>query len=240
MTPVWEETYRLRANDFDARLGWKPSAVLDLFQSVAGTHADALGIGFNAMLARDLLWVVVRVRYEVLGTPALYSRVVLRTWPLPPTGIGGRREYRVTDEAGHELLRGTSDWVFIDAATRKLTPARDVYPADATYCTERALDTRATKVPDFAPEGEPMRVTPGFCEEDMNGHVNNTRYADFAFNALAPAPEERVAAFQIDFRREVLPGEPLSVAVCREAGRALVRGDGPEGETRFACAVTWA
>ena len=240
MTPVWEETYRLRANDFDARLQWKPSAVLDLFQSVAGVHAESIGIGFNAMLSRDLLWVLIRVRYEVIATPPLYSRVVIRTWPLPPTGFGGRRDYLVTDEAGNELLRGTSDWVFIDAATRKLTPARDVYPSDATYCTERALAGRVGKVPDFATDAAPFAVTPHFCEEDMNGHVNNTRYADFALNALSPAPDERIAAFQIDFRREVLPGEPLTLHALRREGDALVRGEGEEGETRFACAVTWA
>ena len=240
MTQVWEEPFRLRANDFDARLQWKPSAVLDLFQSAAGVHADSLRAGFGDMLSRGLLWALVRVRYEVIATPPLYSRAVVRTWPLAPGGMSCRRDYLVTDEAGRELLRGASDWVFLDAATRKLTPTRSVYPPDATYLTERALPARMTRIPDFEGEGAPVIVTPGFCEEDMNGHVNNTRYADFALNALSPAGDERIAAFQIDFRREVLPGEPLTPFTRREDGRAWVRGEGGEGECRFACAVTWA
>ena len=240
MTQVWEEPFRLRANDFDARLQWKPSAVLDLFQSAAGVHADSIRAGFNDMLSQGLLWALVRVKYEVIATPRLYSRAVVRTWPLAPGGMSCRRDYLVTDEAGGELLRGASDWVFLDAATHKLAPARNVYPPDAAYLTERALSARMTRVPDFEPEGTPFLVTPGFCEEDMNGHVNNTRYADFALNALSPAGNERIAAFQIDFRREVLPGEPLTLFTRREEGRALVCGRGGEGECRFACAVTWA
>ncbi|MBP5617647.1 MAG: hypothetical protein J6X61_00670 [Clostridia bacterium] len=240
MTPVWEEPFRLRTNDFDPRLQWKPSAVLDLFQSAAGVHADSLCAGYRDMLSQGLLWVLVRVKYEVIATPPLYSRVIVRTWPLAPGGMSCRRDYLVTDEAGGELLRGTSDWVFLDAATRKLAPPHNVYPPDATYLTERALSGRVARVPDFEGEGPLLTVIPGFSEEDMNGHVNNTRYADFALNALSPAENERIAAFQIDFRREVLPGEPLTLSCRREDGRALVRGEGGEGECRFACAVTWA
>lgn len=240
MIALWEETHRLRANDFDARMQWKPSAVLDLFQSAAGVHADSLHIGFSDMLKRDLLWVLVRVRYEVVATPPLYSLIRIRTWPLAPGGLSGKRDYLVTDLEDKVLLRGTSDWVFIHAGTRKLTPARDVYPPDTEYCEERALLTRTGKVPDFAPEGAPFLVTPHYCEEDMNGHVNNTRYADFALNALSPGEEERIAALQVDFRKEVMPGETLSLFTRREEGRALVRGEGPEGECRFACDVTWA
>ena len=53
----FEKEFYLRTSDFDCRMELQPSAVLDLFQDVAGEHARALGIGREAMLAEKLLWV---------------------------------------------------------------------------------------------------------------------------------------------------------------------------------------
>jgi len=65
----FERKYYLRTSDYDSRLKLSPAAILDLFQDAAGTHAEELGIGFEAMLARKLIWVVARIRFRVLADP---------------------------------------------------------------------------------------------------------------------------------------------------------------------------
>ena len=46
MKKLWQREYTLRAGDFDKFDRIKPSAVLDLFQDVAGQHAEEIGVGF--------------------------------------------------------------------------------------------------------------------------------------------------------------------------------------------------
>ena len=53
----YSEAAVLTAKHFDARGNVLPAVVLDLFQKAAGHHAECLGVGFEAMIAKNLLWV---------------------------------------------------------------------------------------------------------------------------------------------------------------------------------------
>jgi acyl-ACP thioesterase len=90
---IFEKHYTLRGSDFDLNKQIKPSAVLDLFQEVAGQHAYELGIGFTDMLQKGYLWVVLKVKYQVLKAPELYQGVKVSTWPLKQKRLDLQRYY---------------------------------------------------------------------------------------------------------------------------------------------------
>lgn len=236
MNSVASYEYTLRANDFDCRNKLLPSAILDLFQDAAGRHANELGVGFSAMLERNVLWVIVRVRFQVLRTPPLYSRVKVITWPLAPTRASCRRDYIIEDEQGQPLVKGTSDWVFMHCEKRRLLPATDVYPLKQ-FCDSLAVEDKALKLHNFEHEGEAYNVTAGFCELDMNGHVNNTKYANFVLDAVGLRDDEEIESFQLDYRKEVKAGEQLSVLSRRNDGEILAKGLGEDGAVRFTCRI---
>ena len=236
MKPVAAYEYTLRTNDFDCRRKLMPSAVLDLFQNAAGRHAYELGVGFDAMLQKDVLWVIVRVRFQILRTPPLYSRVKITTWPLPPTRASCRRDYVIEDEGGQTVVKGTSEWVFMHSTERKLLPATDIYPLDE-FCDTLALEDKTSKLRDFEPEGQPFDLTAGFCDLDMNGHVNNTKYANFVLDAVPLREDEEIEFFQLDYRKEVRAGEKLSLLSRRNEGEIVAKGLGEDGGVRFACRI---
>ncbi|MBQ8893538.1 MAG: hypothetical protein IJ043_03920 [Clostridia bacterium] len=205
-----------------------PKTVLQLFQQAADTHGELMGVGFKGMMKKGLLWVVTQIRYEVVKKPEKNQSVQLITWPLPAARIGFERNCIIADEQGEPLIRGTSLWVVIDTATRRLANGIALYP-QGDYCTERIFPDRARRIRDF--EAEPVfTVTPGEEYIDRNGHVNNTHYAAFAMEALG-SPE--VTAFQIDYIHEVLAGQPLTLCT---AGN-LVKGISSDGTMMFACSV---
>lgn len=229
--------YVLRATDFDCRRQLLPSAVLGLFQDAAGKHATELGVGYDAMLARKILWVLVRVRYQVEKMPPLYSRVRVTTWPLPSGKASCRRDYLIEDENGNLYIRGTSDWAFIHSEERRLLPVGDVYPLEV-LCSDMAFGDKTRKLPDFEPQGEAYIVTPGFCDLDMNGHVNNTKYANFVLDAVVPREGEEIDTFQIDFRKEVMAGSRLSVLSRRGDGEIAAKGLDEDGTVHFVCQMS--
>ena len=93
MRKLWEKEYYLRANDFDRYNRIKPSAVLEIFQDAAGQHAIELGVGFEDMFKRSYLWVLTRIKLQILSQPKSYQRVVVKTWPLTPNRLSYRRDY---------------------------------------------------------------------------------------------------------------------------------------------------
>ena len=235
---IFEKEYELRAADFDCYDRMHPASILSLFQDVAGIHANELGIGFAALMERQTIWVLTKVRYELVGTPRRYERVRVRTWPLPPARINFRREYCIETMDGEVLVQGTSEWVVVHSEKRRVLPAVDVYPTD-DYCTDTCFPGRLAKVPLFDPEGEGREVVPGFTQLDINGHINNTCYADFVMDALSPAADTVVTGLQIDYHRELMAGQRFTLHLRREGDQLLACGSA-EGERMFSCRLQLA
>jgi len=236
MQNIYEKSFSLRTADFDCRRKISPAAVLDLFQAVAGEHANALGCGFDALYSRQLLWVLVRTKYEVVRQPEMYQTVKIKTWPLTPSRVGFQREYVMEDERGNILIKASSDWVVIHSELRKIISATDIYPK-MEFLTEKSFDERLKKVPDFDDEGDGLAICPGFSQLDMNGHVNNTKYANYTMDALDPNENEEIKAFQIDYRHEVQKGDNLKIYTHKEGETVLAKGVKDTGEVMFACKI---
>ncbi len=229
-----EEKMILRESCFDAYGNLLPREVLSLFENLAGHHAEALGVGFAAMLERNLLWVIRNIRYQVCGELVPGSEVVGMTWPLPQTKVGFVREYLICDGDGNALIKGTSSWVLIYADSRQLAVEADVYPK-GEHCLARNFEEKTRRIRDFEAE-ETAVVCPDASAIDANEHVNNTCYADFVHRALGGFGG-RIDTFQIDYQREVLCGEEVHLYAAKNEDSALVKGICKE-EKAFACCVT--
>ena len=235
MQNIWSSEYTLRANDFDKYDRILPSSVLSIFQDAAGRHGEQIGVGFTKMLERNYLWVIVRLKFEIKKAPKRYSKVTIKTWPFEPKRFSYRREYLITDESGESLIIGSSEWVIIDSVKRSLVSAPNLYNINGEYYEEMMLDKKIAKVPDFEVAGEPYVVTPSFTELDLNNHVNNTKYANYVLDAVSPNEDDILKTFQIDYRKEVLEGEPLEVFYTRQDGGILAKGLNKNGDIMFAC-----
>jgi acyl-ACP thioesterase len=203
-------------SDFDRHQRILPSSVLDLFQDVAGVHAEMLGVSGPQLLERNLCWMITRARFEILKQPALYKSVVVRTWPIESRRIELDRDYEIYSEDGELLIRGTSAWVVMDITDRtspKLVMARDFDLGLTEYKTERAFERafgRAVYTKILS--DTPYSYSPVYTDLDMNGHVNNTKYAALTLNAVADTLGERkIFDVRIDFAKEVLLGDTLLI-----------------------------
>lgn len=236
MQNIFEKFFNLRTSDFDCHRKISPAAVLDLFQAVAGEHAEMLGCGFEALYSRGFLWVLVRTKYEVVCQPKMYQKVRVKTWPLAPSRVGFNRDYLMEDEQGNILIKGSSDWVIINCETRKIVPATDIYP-QMEFLTDTVFEGRLKKISDFESSENCLRIRPGFSQLDMNGHVNNTKYANYAMDALNPTQEMQIKTFQIDYRHEVQKGDELQIHTHSEGNFITVKGNNALDETMFICKI---
>ena len=78
-------------------------------------------------------------------------------------------------------------------------------------------------------------MVPGFTQLDINGHINNTCYADFVMDALSPAEDVAVTGLQIDYHRELMAGQRFALHLHRDGDTLLACGISGEGERMFSC-----
>lgn len=235
MNKIYCETFALRTSDFDCYGQIKPSAVLDLFQEVAGAHANELGIGFEALLEKNLLWVLVKVKFKIEKEIKEHQRVIVKTWPLPAGRVTLQREYLIEDMDGNPLVKGSSEWVTIDSIKRRIVAPGNVYPLEE-YCEEHMFEGKFVKVLDFTAKTAACEIAPAFCDLDRNGHVNNIRYADYVLNALE-MQKHTIRNFQIDFHREIQKGNRVSLFLQQNETGVLAKGISEGGEKMFSCAI---
>ncbi len=232
MERCYEQEHRLRTSDFDRWIRLHPAAALDLFQDAAGANADALGVGSDALAARGLLWVVLRVQLVFLAQPRPHDAVLVRTWPNPPGTLDFGRDYALLAADGTPLVQGSSVWAVIRADTRKLAPAKEAaFPPDATREERRV--PRLRRLTPLA-ETEPPRTIPmRFSDLDRNGHVNNARYAALVMDALQPGRDEILRTLRLDYHREILPDTLLRLSVARQGELAQCAGYDEAGTLLF-------
>ena len=214
-----------------------PSHVLSVFQQAATDHAEILGVGFDALLEKGLLWVVTQVKYQVMGDIREGDALTVTTWPLPHNRLGFERDYRVCSKTGEVLIKGVSNWALMDADTRRLAMPFAVYPG-TDFCMDRNFEDRPKRLRDFEAEGPGCTLVPDESYIDRNGHVNNTRYADLAAAALGGFAG-RIDTFQMDYLHEVMHGEAVTLHFTPIDGGIRLKGEDETGLRKFACSVIY-
>lgn len=237
MRKLWHKEYILRAGDFDKFDRIKPSAVLDLFQDAAGQHAEEIGVGFDDMIAREYLWVLTRVKFQIVSAPNRYQTVVIKTWPLAPNRLNYRREYCIEDQNGNVLIKGSSEWVVLHSRERKLLSVPDLYPFNDGFYEDVMFEGKLGKLRDFEVSGESYVVNAGYCDLDVNDHVNNTKYANYVLDAVNPLKDDVLQSFQIDYRKEVMQGTQINIFHSKEENAVSAKGVNNDGDTVFACKI---
>ncbi|MDE6656149.1 MAG: hypothetical protein K2J85_04070 [Anaeroplasmataceae bacterium] len=163
----------------------RPTAILDMFQDLAGLHAEELGVGYLDLKEKNYAWVVLYQQYEIKKLPPYLERVDLVTWPKPKSRLEFEREYLLKNKEGDTLVQGISNWVIIDLNTRGLVRSDKInfngeYEAFTNYPEKckRKLSLDANLITDeFTYE-----VT--LEDIDHNGHMNNARYINIIQNQI--------------------------------------------------------
>jgi acyl-ACP thioesterase len=195
--------------DFQNRL--KLSSFFTLMQDMASNHADALGVGYDALLRQDMAWVLSRKKIQFFDFPRMGETVTLKTWP---KGLQQKlffmRDHEMTGADGRRLAAATSAYVLINARTRRIVmpAALDLNIPDNGGLS--AINETLEKIP-AAPEGlrECQTIHAAYSAVDVIGHVNNSRYVEWISDCFSMEEHRanRPAWLQINFLNEVLPGE---------------------------------
>ena len=141
---------------------------------------------------------------------------------------------------GERVGEAVSSWVLADLDTHKLFRLNNVEEFAGTDGGELCKDKRLTGL--RMPEGLTLAEhrTLHYSDADINGHVNNVRYADFACDALEMerlGPGRFLSSMQIGYLAECRPGEELLLWTKEQDGTHFVQGMDEGGKSRFEAAL---
>ena len=239
MSFIYEHTARVDSRDVDGFGRCRPSALLGHLQQAATLAAEEIGVGRQTLMdGHGAFWMLARLWYE-LERPLTYGQELqIHTWHRGGKGASSYRDFDLYTDGAY-VGQAVSVWALVQAEGRKMLRLSEVPGLEESHGGERSKSILLNKLRMPAELQEAERRLMHYSDTDINAHVNNNRYADFACDAIRAheLPCCYVRQMQLGYTAECLPGEVITLLAGGEGEERFVRGVDESGKTRFDVAM---
>ena len=209
-----------------------PHSVFKAFENVATKHSVLLGVGYADIIKNNLLWVAMRIKYQIVDKIMPNQQVFVKTFSQAKNMLEFDRDFIIEDISGKILIKGTSKWCLINSKTRRVEKMHNVQlpVANIKPVFEQKFFKTETFEPTFAPDFSYKVIDEDI---DVNGHMNNAVYAQIVYDSLVEAKDAFIEIFQLNFLREAVRGDRIDVYKKNTDDEILVIGKRCERENSF-------
>lgn len=199
-----EEKFYVGYRDVDTNLNMKNSAILNIFEDIAGIHASQVGEGLKKT---GTTWLLTGYKVKIHKRPVFGDRVDVRTWGTEIKGITASREFEVKNESGEVIIVGLSNWVHINMKEKKLEkPSEELierYKMEPEKTNFNETKLKKLKEPESYEYEKEQYIDWNWI--DANNHMNNIFYMDLADIVLPDEISKNNAFnyFEIMYKKEI-------------------------------------
>lgn len=185
----------------------------DLFNDTAEVQTEQYGVDVATLNAGGMTWMLHRLHIRLHKMPLQNEEVYIETWPSGIDRLFALRDYRMIRQDGEELVRATSEWMYIDLKRRR--PMR---------LTEKVIDMstrhgipRVELDPILNEKAFEMQPAGGrhfiatFDNIDFNGHVTQASYMRWITNSLPFEflKEHVLTDVEVIYAHEIMPDSSI-------------------------------
>jgi len=178
---------------YNTRGEFVPSAYQRMIMAMIEEHLDILHIGEKDLMEKHgISWVLLSTSIELKRQLAPTDKLIGITWHAGSRIPSFRRDFTFNDEEGNVVATGATISTLFDNSTRKLCFDRSKLSVVDLEPQAPILDhvERKMKPPAVLELVETRKVRPSMT--DGVGHVNNTKYADFVYDAMSGSEMEKL------------------------------------------------
>ncbi len=235
MQAIFEKTFTIRSTEVDADSNCRPSAILGFFQELATDHAEDLGITRDYLVENyHAVWLLSRVWMRLDRPLKMGETITVRTWHRGAEKLFMYRDFDILSQ-GNVVGEGVSAWIVADLADRKmLRPSSVERIVDSPFPAEKRKSLQLKSLHRPGALEDVYEKTVRWSDVDLNGHMNNTKYADAAMDAFSPAELRGrfLSEMYLNYTLECRPGETITVSRAETEEGFFVEGTGG-GSRRF-------
>ncbi len=242
MNETYRKNFEIGTTMVDCYNHCRPAAILDILQELGTDHAEVLNMSRDYLVDNyHACWILARVWYR-LSRPLLAGEALTGvTWH---RGAGGLIVYRDTDlYVGEEYVgEAVAAWVVADLESRKMLRPKNIASIVHSGIPETVKEKELRLIPSVKEKEKIYDRTVRYSDLDVNGHMNNTKYADVLLDAFAPEELEGkyISALQLNYSQECRAGETMEIFRGVLGNSCYIDGCGADGKRRFEAAVQFA
>jgi len=176
--------------------------MLGFLQDAASEHAEEIGFGYHEMIEKGTIWVLIRQKLKMYRWPEWREELTISTWSKPVKGLYAFREFEIYAKQ-EKIGECSTTWMILDTQNRRPVKA-EIVNSVMNPRENYSLDFTAEKInlPDHFSDKRNFIVRNS--DIDMNGHVNNIRYAQWSLDSIPFEYHQKfvVQEFDINFIAE--------------------------------------
>lgn len=220
-TPETRYTKEFTISSFDVDTNKKATlqSLCRYMQEMAVLHAEKLKLGFHDMIKENRGWVLAQMLIKVVRLPVFHENITIKTWSNGPDGRFAMRDFIIYDTKNEVIARASSTWFVVDIAEKKICRLDDYFKDYKYSDIEFALGRKPERIKPFADGEDVEEIMVKYSDLDINAHVNNIRYIDFALNQFSYEfrIEHDIDEIELNFLKESKIGNTLT-AMIKKAG----------------------
>ena len=183
-------------------------ALMRYFEEVALLQSEQQGIGFDYYEKNKVAWMLHQFDIRFSRYPEFGEKVTIRTQPWSVFRFFGFRKYWVLDRDGCELITADTSWLFVNTLNKRPMRVNDDMKRGYGHLEnpEERLPMPEMDAPQRTDHAKEFQVR--YADIDVNKHVNNTHYLEWALEALPAAIREdcMLQQVRIIFKKETTYG----------------------------------
>ena len=222
METKYEKTFKVRVNEVNFKGELKLSSMLNYFQDVAIEHASDLGFPISMLIQKNLTWVVSRYHLQIDRAPLWGETLHVTTWPSDTRGRFAIRDFEIRDKKNLPAVAATASFMLLDFVQKKTVPIEENLPAYPVV-PARAVADSFESLPGLERVDLQRPFHVRMHDLDLNHHVNNTYYVEWAIESLPMDIIQncRVTRIEVAYRGQAVYGDEI-------LSQAQVVSEGPE------------
>ena len=221
---IFEKSYTVGNRDIGNTNEATNKAMLKYLENIACSHSDRVGYGINTIEETKRVWILLDWKFEVIERPIYGQTIKVKTWSRKMEKFYAYRDFEIYNENEKLMARATTKWVFLDAETRKIQRIPEEVVVKYQQELERdVFEEEIDKLHEPDNEEISMQLKTRRTDIDINNHVNNLNYLDFALEVL---PEEiynkELNNVRITYKHQTEPGETINISYTKRQNKNII------------------
>jgi len=161
-----------------------PASLFCFLQESAWRHAHSKGFGWSHLAERNEFWVLAKMHVRINRMPHWTEKIRTETWGKMPELLTAFRDFEFFDSDNQSIILATSSWHILNRDTHRPT-ALSHFADNFPIVNRHAIKEKPQKIQISAAnavKSEVQTVLPS--DIDMNQHVNNTKYVQWAMDCV--------------------------------------------------------
>lgn len=200
-------------------------SIIRILEDIGGMHSESLGVGINSIEETGLSWILLAWKVKVINRPKYNEELSVETWGREYNRAFTYRDYKIYDEEGSLCIIATSKWAIVDIKNGKLAEITPEIMEPFELENNKVFETDSNlKIKE--PKTVISQITYKIQRRDIdiNKHVHNLYYLDFAYEALPQGVYEKGECDNIEimYKTQIKMGNDIKCLYTKEENQNIV------------------